>query len=71
MEFKCDTCVNSYDPDVQYCDTCSDGLNHIEKEENMEYPIYYSAVGSCDYDEHELDLYFIGDKEGENYGIEI
>ena len=37
----------------------------------MEYPIYYPAVGSCDYDEHELDLYFIGDEEGENYGIEI
>lgn len=37
----------------------------------MEYPIYYPTVGSCDYDEHELDLYFIGDEEGENYGIEI
>lgn len=31
----------------------------------MNYPIYYPAVGSCDYDEHELDLYFLGDKEGE------
>ena len=44
MEFKCDICVNSYDSDVQYCDACSDGLNRIEKEKNMEYPIYYSAV---------------------------
>ena len=27
------------------------------------YPIYYPTVGSCDYDEHENDMYFIGDTE--------
>lgn len=32
------------------------------------YPIYYPPVGSCDYDEHELDMYYIGDGEGEKYG---
>lgn len=25
---------------------------------------YYPPVGSCDYDEHENDVYFIGDSEG-------
>lgn len=35
---------------------------------NCEYPVYYPPVGSCDYDEHENDMYYIGDKEGENYG---
>ena len=33
------------------------------------YPIYYPPVGSCDYDEHELDMYYIGDAEGEKYGL--
>lgn len=33
------------------------------------YPIYYPPVGSCDYDEHELDMWHLGDGEGENYGI--
>lgn len=27
------------------------------------YPIYYPPVGSCDYDEHENDMYYIGDSE--------
>ena len=25
--------------------------------------IYYPPVGSCDYDEHENDMYYIGDSE--------
>ena len=29
------------------------------------YPIYYPSVGSCDYDEHENDMYYIGDFEEE------
>lgn len=30
---------------------------------DYEYPIYYPPVGSCDYDEHENDIYYIGDSE--------
>lgn len=30
-----------------------------------DYPIYYPPVGSCDYDEHENDTYYIGDSEEE------
>lgn len=31
-------------------------------------PKYYPPVGSCDYDEHELDMWYLGDKAGETYG---
>jgi hypothetical protein len=33
-----------------------------------EYPKYYPPVGSCDYDEHELDMWWLGDKVGETHG---
>jgi hypothetical protein len=34
--------------------------------ENNEHPKYYPPVGSCDYDEHENDMYYIGDYEGDD-----
>ena len=34
----------------------------------MSDPKYYPPVGSCDYDEHELDMWYLGDKVGDTYG---
>lgn len=31
-----------------------------------EYPKYYPPIGSCDYDERQNDMYYIGDSEGES-----
>ena len=34
-----------------------------ELKKDCEYPIYYPPVSSCAYDEHENDMYYIGDSE--------
>ena len=83
MQTKCDTCMNArpiisengwhysctLPPlDAVYCMTGKED-DYIERPtSDDDYPKYYPPVGSCDYDEHELDMYYLGDSVGETYG---
>lgn len=65
-ELGCKTCSHGPTPCCLSCSLHNDC--EFEDDKTMEEAKYYPPVGSCEYDEHEGDMYYIGDNEGKNNG---